>query len=175
MTHEHDNERGSAMVESVFGIAIILMLAMGVLTLTQAVWTHLDLSSTTRDVARYAARVEYDPSPSSGSVSASRHRTEDQIAAYAQQAGKEAGVTVTSPCTISNGKAVCGDVTISPADPDTLRTGDEITVTITKTVSNPLYKVGAAITNAAATVFHVGHPFNENGLPIKSEATSYVE
>ena len=171
----NDNERGAAMVESILGMAIILLVSMGLLTLTQVVWTHLDLSSTTRDVARYAARVEYDPSPSVGSVNSSRHRTEDQIAAYAKQAAAESGVEVTSPCVISGGKAVCGDVTISPANPDALRTGDEITVTITKTVSNPLYRVAASVTNAAATVFHVGHPFDENGVPIKSEATSYVE
>lgn len=123
----NDNERGAAMVESILGMAIILLVSMGLLTLTQVVWTHLDLSSTTRDVARYAARVEYDPSPSVGSVNSSRHRTEDQIAAYAKQAAAESGVEVTSPCVISGGKAVCGDVTISPANPDALRTGDEIT------------------------------------------------
>lgn len=154
------DERGAALVESVLGIVIILLLSMGVLTLTQVIWTHLDLSSTVTDVARYAARVEYDPSATP--VTSSRHRTADQIKAYATRAGSEAGVT-------------SSDVAVSPAAPETLRTGDRITVTITKTVSNPLYKVGASITNAATGIFQLGRAFDPDGIRIKSEATSYVE
>src|SRR5688572_15664614 len=162
MTRVRD-ERGLALVEAPICIAVVLLLMMGVVTLTQVVWTHLDLAEAARDTARYAARVEYDPSVTP--LSSRRHRTAAEVKAWAVSVASEAGVTLADvTVTTSNGQPL-----------ESLRAGDQVTVTIRKTVSNPLYLTAAGITNAVGGLLHVGEPFPEDGMPITAEAQTYVE
>ena len=60
--------------------------------------------------------------------------------------------------------------------PEFVRLGREgMPVTIEKVVSNPLYQLAASTTNALSGVLHVGQPFNPAGVPVKAEASTYVE
>jgi Flp pilus assembly protein TadG len=157
------DERGAAMVEAPVCIAVVLLLLMGVVTLTQVLWTHLDLAKAAKDTARYAARVEYDPSATV--LSSRRHRTADEVKAWAASVAAEAGVRPQ-------------DVTVTTSDGsrlESLRTGDQVTVTIRTTVANPLYAMAASVTNTMAGLIRAGQPFPEGGVPIKAEAQTYVE
>ena len=174
MRRFHD-DRGAAMVELPFAIGIILLIAMGVLTITQVAWAHLDLSNTVRDAARYGTRTEYDPSATT--ITSARHRTADEIAQFAARAGSESGVTY-EPCKVLDpdvDEAVCGDITVSPASLTGVGYGDHVTVTIAKTVNNPLYQTAASITNTAGSILHIGHVFREDGVQITASSSSYVE
>ena len=155
-------ERGSAMVETTLCIPVVLLLMMGIVTLIQVLWTHLDLAEAARDTARYAARVEYDPSTLP--LSSRRHRTVDEVKAWAASVASEAGVRPE-------------DVTVTTPDDrplESLQAGDRVTVTIRTTVANPLYATAAGITNTMAGLFG-GQPFPSGGVPIKAEAGTYVE
>jgi Flp pilus assembly protein TadG len=163
------NERGAAMVEAPLCIVIVLLLSMGILTLTQVVWTHMDLASAARDGARYAGRTEWDPSATP--VTLERHRTIDQIKAFAAEAASESGVGEAEVfVTVVRDGAL---VTPLPSEP--LHYGDQVTVEIRNYVSNSLYQTAASITNGMAGIFHLGDAFNEDGVHIKSVSTSYVE
>jgi Flp pilus assembly protein TadG len=157
------DERGSAMVEAPFCIAVVLLLMMGIVTLVQVVWTHLDLADAVRDTTRYAARVEYDPS--AVPAGSSRHRTAAEVKAWAESMAAESGIHA----------ADVAVTTSSGAPLESLHAGDLVTITITTTVHNPLYRMAANTTNAMAGLLHVGQPFNPDGVPIKAEAETYVE
>lgn len=169
MNNSVKNERGAALVEAPLCIVIVLLLAMGILTVTQVVWTHMDLASAARDGARYGGRTEWDPSATP--VTLERHRTIEQIKKFAAQAAGESGVDEDQVVvTVSRDGA---PVTPAPSEP--LRYGDQVTVEIRNFVSNSLYQTAASITNGMARIFHLGVPFNEDGVHIKSVSTSYVE
>ena len=169
MKNRLKNDRGAAMVEAPVCIAIVLLLAMGILTLTQVVWTHMDLSSAVRDASRYGGRTEWDPS--STPVTLERHRTIEQIKDFATRAGSESGVTEQDVIVT----VVRDGLTVTPAPSEPLRYGDQVTVEIRNFVSNSLYQTAASITNGMAGIFHLGDPFNEDGVHIKAVSTSYVE
>ena len=101
------SERGGAIVEAPMCICIVFLLGFGCLTLVQVMWTHIHLASAARDVTRYAARVEYDPS--AASVTASRRRTDVEVKQWAAEVASEAGVTAS-------------DVTVTRRRPGTRRT-----------------------------------------------------
>jgi len=157
------DERGAAMVEAPVCIVVILLLMMGITTLTQVVWTHLDLAEAARDTARYAARVEYDPSTLP--LSSRRHRTANEVKAWAASVAAEAGVAPEDvSVTTSNGKPL-----------EQLRAGDRVTVTITKKVNNPLYQLASGVTNAMSGLVGAGNAFDPSGVTITAEANTYVE
>jgi len=155
------DQRGTALVEAPLAICLLLLLGLGVTTLVQVVWTHLDLASAARTATRYAARVEYDPSATT--ITGDRRRTAEQVREWTAQVAEEAGVRLE-------------DVTITSSAPlESLTAGDVVTVTIRTVVSNPLYRLAASTTNAVATVFRADPVFDEDGVPIKAEASTYVE
>jgi Flp pilus assembly protein TadG len=162
----HRDERGGALVETPLAIAIILLLAMGVTTLVQVAWTHLALSSAVRATTRYATHVEYDPS--TGGID--RHRTDEQVRAWAEEVAAEAHVAP-EDVTITGRRVPSGaEVPI-----DQLVAGDEIVVTVVKVVNNPLYGLAAAVTNTVSHVVGGGDVFNPDGIGIEAGATSFVE
>jgi hypothetical protein len=160
------DERGTALVEAPFAVAIVLMLALGLTTLVQLAWTHLSLSSAVRGATRYATHVDYDPS--AGGLD--RHRTEDQVRAWTVEIAEEAGVDPDDVTIV--GRRVPSGVEAPIAD---LVAGDEIVVTVQTVVSNPLYRMAAAITNTASHVVGAGDVFDPDGVGVKAGATSYVE
>ena len=162
MNRRHD-ERGLAMVEAPLCIVVILLLLMGVITITQVIWTHLDLAEAARDTVRYAARVEYDPVAGTSS----RHRTAVEVEAWATKVAHEAcgdGECTVSFQVCSSEGVDCGTPPVNEDDAyDELQgaqTGDLVTVTITRTVSNPLFDTAAGITNAMAGLLNLGQPFD---------------
>ena len=165
------DERGAALVEAPFAIAIILLISMGVLTITQVAWNHLDLANTVRDASRYASRAEWDPSAST--VTPARYRTVGEIKDFATRAGSESGVTDDSVVVdvVRNGVKV----TPAPSDSFVLQLGDQVTVQIKNTVSNPLYKTAASVTNAVTGIFPIGHVFDEDGVQITASSSTFVE
>ena len=157
------DERGSVIVEAPFCICILLLFAFGIVTLSQVMWTHVDLSAAVRDATRYASRTEYDPHATP--ATAERRRTVDEVKQWVAEVAAEAGVSVS-------------DLTITtPGDKplEQLTSGDQITVTIRHKVTNPLYELGASTTNALAGLFNAGSPFDPTGVTVKAEATTYVE
>jgi hypothetical protein len=149
------------MVEMPLCIAVVLLLLMGALTLTQVIWTHHELAQAARESTRYAARVEYDPSTTP--LSSRRHRNESEVRAWAAQLADDAGVQAS-------------DVTVTASGPlESLHAGDTVTVTIQTTVSNPIYRTAAGLTNAVSGLLHLGQAFSPDGVPIKAEAKTYVE
>jgi hypothetical protein len=169
MHNSLNNERGAAMVEAPICVAIVLLLAMGILTLTQVVWTHMDLASAVRDGARYGGRTEWDPSAET--VTLERHRTIEQIQEFAAKAASESGVLEDDVIVTVKRDGE----TVTPGVTEPLHYGDEVTVEIRNFVSNTLYQTAASITNGAAAIFHLGRPFNQDGVHIKAVSTSYVE
>ena len=165
------DEQGSAIVESPFAIGIVLMIAMGVLTITQIAWNHMDLATSVRDASRYASRAEWDPSAET--VTSARYRTVGEVKAFAARAGSESGVTEENVVVT----VVRDDepVTPAPSNDFVLKLGDHVTVQILNTVSNPLYKTAASITNAVTGIFPVGHVFDEDGVRITASSSTYVE
>jgi len=158
------SERGSAVVELPMCICIVFLLAFGCVTLVQVMWTHIHLASSARDVTRYAARVEYDPSATT--LSSNRRRTATEVANWAAEVAAEAGVTASDVT-----------VTVSPSNKtlDTLSPGDTVTVTIQSRVNNPLYQFAASATNAFAGLFHAQGPFDPTGVTVQASASTYVE
>lgn len=158
-------ERGAVLVETPFAICILLVLAMGLTTLTQVAWTHLALSSAVESATRYSSHVDYQPG---GGID--RRRTEQQVKEWAAEVAAEAHIEP-------------DDVTITgrhmpseaPAPVDQLVAGDEITVTVTKTVTNPLYRVAASIANTASHVVGSDDVFDPDGIGVKAEAVTFVE
>jgi hypothetical protein len=175
------DERGTSVVEAPICIAVVLLIAMGVLTLTQVVWTHMDLASAVRDGTRYAGRVEWDPS--ANPVTLERHRTAEQIKDFTAKAASESGITtanITVFCELANGDGTFSDRVQcdrvdDPIHPEDLQVGDRVSVVIRDTVDNPLYKTAAGFTNAVSSVFGLDGPFNKDGVDIKAISTTYVE
>jgi hypothetical protein len=162
----HLGERGSAVVEAPFAICIVLLLLTGVTTLVQVAWTDLALSSGVRATTRFASHVDYVP----GSSTAARRRTEDQVKEWAAAVAAEAHVEPDDVRVV--GKHVPSGV---EAPLDQLVAGDEIVVTVTKTVNNPLYRIAATVTNTAAHVVGAGDVFDPAGVGVKAGASTYVE
>ena len=158
------DERGGVLVETPFAVCIILMLVLGVATLVQVAWADLTLSSAVRDAARYATRVEYVP----GSGSSARHRTAEQVQDWTAEVAAEVGV---EPSDVE----VVGYHDDAETPLDQLTAGDQITVTITKRVTNPLYRLAASVTNIATHVVGAGDVFDPTGVGISAAASTYVE
>ena len=164
------DDRGAALVEAPFAIAIVLLISMGVLTITQVAWNHLDLANSVRDVSRYASRAEWDPSATT--VSSARYRTVGEIKEFATRAGSESGV-IGDDVVVT---VVRDGVKVTPAPSDfVLQLGDRVTVQITNTVSNPLYQTAASISNAVTGIFPIGHVFDEDGVDIHASSSTFVE
>lgn len=163
MTRTRD-ERGLAMVEAPLCIAVVLLLLMGVITITQVVWTHLDLAEAARDATRYATRVEFAPG------STGRHRTEDEVEDWVRTVAEEAGVDTVAVTVSRPGEPEPEGIDLQDA-----RTGDIVTVTVTRKVVNPVYLTAAGITNAMAGVLGAGRPFDPEGVTVNAEAETYVE
>jgi hypothetical protein len=166
MTRARHDERGAVVVELPFAIGIVLMLAMGLTTLTQVAWTHLTLSSAVQSTTRYSTHVDYDPA--AGGIE--RHRTAEQVRAWAAEVAAEADV---QPDDVEvEGRHLPSGV-VAPIEQ--LVAGDEITVTVTKTVGNPLYRLAASITNTASHVVGAGDVFDPDGVGVRAEAVTFVE
>lgn len=163
-----NDQRGSAIVEMPLAICIILLLGMGVLTIVQVTWTHLSLSSAVRTSTRYATHVDYDPV--AGGIG--RHRDAGQVQAWTEQVAAEAGVEPGCGCITIVGRHL-PSMEVAPIEE--LVAGDEITITVESVVSNPLYRVGASVANAAARVIGAGDVFDPDGVGVRAEAVSYVE
>jgi hypothetical protein len=165
------NDNGTAIVEAPMCIAIVLLIAMGVLTITQIAWTHMDLAKAVRDSARYGGRSEWDPSAET--VTLERHRSIDEIKAFAVESASDAGIDTSNVVvTVTRNDE---DITSQLAPDQPLQYGDHVTIEIKKLVANGLYGTGARITNAVSTIFGAGHPFNEDGVDIKAISSTYVE
>jgi hypothetical protein len=160
------DEQGSVLVETPFAIGIVLLLLMGVTTLVQVAWTDLALSSAVRATTRFATHVDYVP----GSGSAARRRTEDQVKEWTAEVASEAHVTPDEVTVVGTHEPSGVEAPL-----DQLVSGDQITLTVTKRVSNPLYRVAATVTNAAAHLVHAGDVFDPNGVGVKAGASTYVE
>jgi hypothetical protein len=169
MSSLRNDERGTALVEAPFAVAIVLMLTMGLATLAQVAWTHLSLSSAVRGATRYATHVDYDPV--AGGID--RHRTEEQVRAWTVEIAEEADVDP-ADVTIAGRRADA-----EPDDPDVpideLVAGDQIVITVEKVVTNPLYRLAASVTNTASHVVGAGDVFDPDGVGVMAGATSYVE
>jgi len=160
------DERGSVLVETPFAIGIILLLLMGVTTLVQVAWTDLALSSAVRATTRFASHVDYVP----GSGSAARRRTEDQVKEWTAEVADEAHVTPDDVEIVGTHEPSGVDAPL-----DELVSGDQITLTVTKRVDNPLYRIAATVTNAAAHLVRAGDVFDPNGVGVKAGSSTYVE
>ncbi|MEA3057158.1 MAG: hypothetical protein QOD30_2590 [Actinomycetota bacterium] len=160
------DESGSVLVETPFAIGIILLLLMGVTTLVQVAWTDLALSSAVRATTRFATHVDYVP----GADSAARRRTAEQVKEWTAEVAAEAHVTPDDVTVIGTHQPSGVEAPL-----DQLVSGDEITLTVTKRVSNPLYRVAATVTNAAAHLVHAGDVFDPNGVGVKAGSSTYVE
>jgi hypothetical protein len=154
--------RGSALVETPIALGVFLLVGFGLLTVVQLAWTHLELSSSVRSAARYAARVEYDPS--ADPVTGERHRTPDQVVdGWRQAIADEVGVPAE-------------DITILVGpDPSELLPGDEVVVRVSANVTNPLYRLTASLTNSLAGLVGSSGPLPVDGVRVTAEAASYVE
>ncbi len=161
-------ERGGALVETPFAVIVMAMLAIGVVTLTQALYIHLKLSSGVRAGARYAARTDYDPA----SASSSRRRNEQQVRTYT--------VEVTA-ADLDDDPLTCDPrcVTVSvEGGSQTLATavrGDEVTVRAATVVDNPLYDIGAALTNTLAGLLGQGPVLDPDGIGVEAESLAILE
>ena len=151
------DERGLAVVEAPLCLAVVLLLMMGVITVTQMIWTHLDLAEAARDATRYATRVEYAPG------STGRHRTAEEVEIWVRTVASDAGITSVEVDTTGDGPL------------EDARTGDVVTVTLTRKIENPLYTTAAGITNAMASMFGAGRVFDPTGVTVKAQAETYVE
>lgn len=160
------DQQGGALVEVPLAVVVLLLLAMGLTTLVQVAWTHLALSSAVRATTRYAAHVEYDPSVNG----IDRRRTDEQIRAWAAEVAAEARVAP-EDVTITGRRGPTGiEVSVNQ-----LIAGDEVVITVEKLVSNPLYELGAAITNGLSHVVGGGDVFDPDGIGIEAGATTFVE
>jgi hypothetical protein len=159
-------ERGAVLVETPFAICIVLLLAMGLTTLVQVAWTHLALSSAVEATTRYAAHVEYDPT--TGGID--RRRTDEQVMAWAEEVAAEVHDDSVKVSVVGHHPPSTDDIPV-----DQLVAGDEVVVIVTKTVSNPLYRVAASIANAASHVVGEDDVFDPDGIGIKAEAVTFVE
>jgi hypothetical protein len=160
------SQQGGALVEAPLAIGVLFVLAMALTTLVQLVWTHLALSSAVQSSTRYAAHVDYDPD--AGGID--RRRTEDQVRAWAAEVAAEAHVDPDDVTIV--GRHIPSGVVAPIAD---LVAGDEIVVTVEVTVNNPLYRIGASITNAASHAIGAGDVFDPDGVGVEAGATTYVE
>jgi hypothetical protein len=160
------DQRGSAIVEVPFAVCIILLLTMGVTTLVQVTWTHLALSSGVRATERYATHVDYDPVAGG----AARRRSTDAVKEWAAAVAAEAHVTPDDVTVVGHHEPSGIEAPL-----DQLVAGDEVTITVTKTVTNPLYRLGASVTNAVSHVVGGGDVFNPDGVGVTTGASTYVE
>lgn len=148
---------GSATVELAVVVPIVLLLAMGFLTVVQALYDSHRLASSVGDVARYATRADYLPEGGAACENA-RRRTLGEVQAYA----------------VAAARVDADDVTVS-SDPCLALPGHEIEIVLTDTVSNPLYLAAAGLTNALSRIVGGDDVFPTAGLPIRAEASTYVE
>lgn len=160
------DERGSVLVETPLAIGIILLLLMGVTTLVQVAWTDLALSSAVRATTRFATHDDYVP----GTDSASRRRTADQVKQWTADVAAEAHVTPDDVTVVGTHEPSGVEAPL-----DELVSGDRITLTVTKRVSNPLYRIAATVTNAAGHLVHAGDVFDPNGVDVKAGSSTYAE
>lgn len=169
MTRHLRGDRGSAIVEAPLAICLLLLLAMGATTLVQVTWTHLALASAARATTRYATHVDYDPT----AAGLDRHRTAQQVEAWAEEVAAEAHVTRDDVTIVGRRMPSRAEVPIEQLAQ--LVAGDEIEITIAVVVSNPLYRLGASIANTASHVVGAGDVFPPDGVGISAGATTYVE
>ena len=170
------NESGTAVVELAIAVPVILLIAFGIITFTQVVYTHLNLSSGVRAGARYAARSDYDPS--ADVPTAARRRTADEVRAYTADASNPAGVKA-DDCGADPDSCVDVRATEGTAGPaveleDTIA-GDTVTVTATRKVHNSLYQLAADATNAVGGILGLGGFLDPDGITVRAEAVSRVE
>src|SRR5438552_15456750 len=83
-------DQGSAIVEAPFAIIVIMLLAMGAITITQMIFVHLSLAHGVRAGVRYASRADYDPSTNTGSAT---RRNETDVRVYTAGASGITGCT----------------------------------------------------------------------------------
>lgn len=159
------NERGSSLVETPMAICILLLLGMGVVTIVQVVWTHLDLASSVRTATRYASHVDYDPVDGG----TDRRRTEAQVQAWMAEVADAAGVAQDDVTVVARDR-FGNEVPLTNAV-----AGDTVVVTARVTVSNPVYRLAAAVTNAAGGVIGAGSVFDPDGVDVMAEAVTFVE
>ena len=159
-------EHGGALVEAPIAVCIVLLLAMGLTTIVQLAWTHLALSSAVRSTTRYATHVDYDPA--AGGIE--RHRSEEQVRAWAAEIAEGAGVEPEDVTIV--GRHLPSGI---EAPIDQLVPGDEIVVIVETVVGNPLYRAAASITNAASHAVGGGDVFDPDGVGIEAGASTYVE
>jgi hypothetical protein len=172
------NDRGAALVEVPFAVCAVLVLACGALTISQMLWAHLGLASGVRDATRYASRAAYG-GPDADDPAAHRRTAADVqrwLAVVADEAGVEPGdVTVR---VYPDRDAPFGEPDDDAAIPlESARSGDIVIVEVTKRVSNPLYRLGAQLTNAAGSIFPAvdGQTLNPDGVTIEASAETFVE
>lgn len=163
------NERGGAMVETPFAVVIMAFLAMGIVTLTQALYVHLQLASGVRAGARYASRTDYDPAASP--PSSSRRRSEQEVRAYTVEA---TGADLSADALTCDPRCVLVTVSSGGTLPNAPR-GAEVTVRAETVVDNALYDIGASFTNALAGLLGQGQLLDPAGISVSAEALAILE
>jgi Flp pilus assembly protein TadG len=161
------DERGSVLVETPFAVCILLMLLFGVVTIVQVAYTDLTMSSTVRTATRFASHVEYLP----GSGSSARRRDAQQVKEWTAEVAAEAGVETTDVEVVGYHEPSHTPV----SSLDQLVAGDSVTVTVTKHVTNSLYRLAASVTNVASNVVGAGDVFDPTGIGVSAAASTYVE
>ena len=170
------SESGAAVVELAIALPVVLFIAFGVITFTQVVYTHLNLSSGVRAGARYAARSDYDPSAEV--PTSARRRTAAEVRSYTAEASDPAGVKAVDcgadPHSCVDVRATEGNGGPTVELEDTIA-GDTVTVTATRKVHNSLYQLAADATNAVGGILGLGGFLDPGGITVRAEAVSRIE
>lgn len=157
-------EHGRALVKLPLTVCGGLLVLAGLTTGVQVAWTDLALSSALGSTTRFASNVSYAP----GSAGA-RHSTQEQVMRWAADVAAESHVQP-DDLTVTARHLPSG----VPASLDQLVVGDEVTVSVKKTVSNPLYRLVATTVNAVTNAVGADDLVDPAGVDVKAHATNHV-
>lgn len=157
-------EEGRALVKVPIAVCGGLLVLAGLTTGVQVAWTDLALSSALGSTTRFASNVSYAP----GSAGA-RHSTQAQVMRWAADVAAESHVEP-DDLTVTARHLPSG----APASLDQLVVGDEVTVSVKKTVSNPLYRIVASTVNAVTHTVGGDDVMDPAGVDVKAHATNHV-
>jgi hypothetical protein len=158
------DERGSTLVRVPVTVLAGALALTALTTGVQVAWTDLALSSAVGATTRFASNVNY----TAGSAAA-RRSTQDQVRQWADDVAAESHVEPDAITVVARRTPAGVDVPL-----DQLLPGDEVTVHVKKTVTNPLYRITAAVTDAVGGAFGHDDLLDRDGVDVKAHATNHV-
>lgn len=173
------DQSGAAMVEAALVLPVIAFIALGIIAFAQVLFAYQHLTGATRTAARYATKLDYDPTR--------QPNTADQRPKTWEVQSVTAGAVDQAPdrpmtCNVPEGGSNCPDVSVAVyrnnAQVSTEnfdgQPGDRVRLSATTDIDKGPYRMVAGLVNSFAGFFG-GGPVLDPSLRLHSRAIAVYE